>query len=396
MNQKQFLVLVILVVVLGAFGWRHWRSQERSFQSSGAALGQKLLGEFPVNDVAEIRLQHGDQELTLAKRDDLWRVAQRDNYPASFTEISSLMLKLRDLKVLQSEAISPAQLARMELAAAGTNHPIILAFHDAAGKQINQLVLGKKHLRKSSSGGLDGFDAGGFPDGRYVQVGAAKDRVLLISDPLTEIETEAGRWLDKTFFRIEKPKNISVTYPETTNSWAIQRETESAEWQWTAPQGDEKLDAGKVGGVASPFASPSFNDVSIGLAAEESGLNQPTVIKVATFDGFDYTVNVGAKRDDHYLVTLSVAGNFLKERTPVADETAEAKAAAEKEFAANRTKLEEKLKQESAFTKWTYQIPTWTVDSLLKTRSELLSDPAPAPESQTNADPPEEASAETE
>lgn len=388
MNQKQFIVLVILVVVLGAFGWRHWRSQETSYQSSGAALGQKLLGEFPVNDVAEIQIQHGDQQLTLAKRDNLWRVAQRDNYPANFTEISGLLLKLKDVKVLQSEPIGASQLARMELAPAGTNHPVMVKFLNADGKTVNQLTLGKKHLRKPAGGEMEGMGDGGFPDGRYVQVGDNKDRVLLISEPLTDIETEAGRWLDKTFFRIEKPKAISVTYPEATNSWAIQRETESAEWQWTAPQGDEKLDAGKVAGVTSPFASPSFNDVSIGLSAEEPGLNQPTVIKVSTFDGFDYTINVGAKRDDHYLVTMNVTGNFLKERTPAADETAEAKAAAEKEFAANRTKLEEKLKQESAFTKWTYQIPTWTVDSLLKTRSELLPDPPAAAE-------PEETSAET-
>jgi hypothetical protein len=378
MNQKQFIVLVTLVVVLGVFGWRHWRSQESSYQSSGAALGQKLLGEFPVNDVAEIQIQHGEQQLTLAKRENLWRVVQRENYPASFTEISGLLLKLKELKVLQSEPIGASQLARMELAPSGTNHPVTLKFLDATGKTVNQLTLGKKHLRKAAGGEMEGFGDGGFPDGRYVQVGESKDRVLLISEPLTEIETEAGRWLDKTFFRIEKPKTISVTYPETTNSWSIQRETESAEWQWTAPQGDEKLDAGKVAGVASPFASPSFNDVSIGLSADESGLNQPTVIKVTTFDGFEYTVNVGAKRDDHYLITMNVAGNFPTERTPVADETAEAKATAEKEFAANRTKLEEKLKQESAFTKWTYQIPTWTVDSLLKTRNDLSPDPVPA------------------
>jgi hypothetical protein len=376
MNQKQFLVLVILVLISGVLGWRHWRSQDSAYQSSNAALGQKLLGEFPVNDVATIQIQHGESELTLARREDRWRVAQRDDYPASFTEIGNLLLKLKDVKILQSEPIGAAQLARMELVATDTNHPVLVNFLDATGQPINQLTLGKMHLRKSS-GNMGGFDEGGFPDGRYVQVGGAKDRVLLISEPLSEIETNPGRWLDKSFFRIEKPKTIALTFPEATNSWAIQRETEFGEWQWATPQGADQLDATKVSSVTNPFGSPSFDDVRVGLTPEESGLDTPTVLTVSTFEGFNYTVNIGAKQENHYLITVTVTADLPTQRTPAADEAEEAKAAADQEFTATKTRLEEKLKKESAFARWTYQIPSWTVDSLLKPRGELLQDPAP-------------------
>lgn len=387
MNQKQFLILAIIVVVLGLFGWRHWRNQAATYQSSGPTLGQKLLAEFPVNDVTAIHISHGDAKLTLAKRDELWRVTERENYPAAFSEISGLMLKLKDLKVLQSEPIGASQLARMELASAGTNHPTLISFHDAGGKQISQLTLGKKHLRKSSSGGMDGFDSGEIPDGRYVQVGAAKDRVLLISDPLAEVAPDAARWLDKTFFRIEKPKSISVTFAgvEAPNSWAIQRETESSDWQWALPHGADQLDPGKLGSVTSPFSFPSFNDISTGLSAEESGLDQPTVIKVSTFDGFDYTVNVGRKLDDQFLITMSVSANFPGERAAAADESEEAKKQADEAFAADQKRLAEKLKQESAFSKWTYQLSAWSVEQLLKPRSELVQ--APVPDEETSETP---------
>jgi MinD-like ATPase involved in chromosome partitioning or flagellar assembly len=101
-------------------------------------------------------------------------------------------------------------------------------------------------------------------------------------------------------------------------------------------------------------------------------LDKPTVIKVATFDGLEYTVNIGAKKDENYMLTVAVAGNFPKERAAVADEKPEDKAKAEKEFADNLKRLNEKLATESAFGKWTYQVATWTVDPLLKKRSELL------------------------
>jgi hypothetical protein len=247
-------------------------------------------------------------------------------------------------------------------------------FRDASGTAIKTLTLGKTHVRSSGqSSPMDEFGGGGgFPDGRYVQVSGATDRVALISDPLPDVEPAAARWVSKNFFKVEKPKSITVTFPEATNSWTLTRENEFEEWKLAAVKGEEKLDSGKSASVTSPFSSPSLNDVAIGLTPEQSGLNEPTVIKIATFDGFHYTVNVGAKQDDNYLLTVAVAGNFPKERAAVADEKPEDKAKADKEFGDNLKRWQDKLATESAFGKWTYQVASWTVDALLKKRSELL------------------------
>jgi len=376
MNKKQFIVLVVLVVVLGLWGLSKWRGQTASYNGGGKAVGQKLLGEFDVNAVAQLAIKQGTNELLLAKQDEVWRVAQRNDYPANFSEISSLLLKLKNLKVVQTEQVGPSQLPRLELAVGGSNAPTLVEFRDASGKAFKTLTLGKTHM--SSGGRSSPMDemggGGGYPDGRYVQVSGATDSVALISDPLTDVEPAAGRWLNKNFFKVEKPNSISVMFPEATNSWTITRETEFGEWKLAAAKPEEKLDAGKSASVTSPFSSPSLNDVALGLTPEQSGLDQPTTIKVATFDGFEYTVNVGAKQNDDYLLTVAVTGNFPKERPAATDEQPEAKAKADKEFADNLKRLQEKLTTETAFGKWTYQVASWTVDPLLKKRTELLED----------------------
>jgi hypothetical protein len=106
-------------------------------------------------------------------------------------------------------------------------------------------------------------------------------------------------------------------------------------------------------------------------------LDKPTVIKIATFDGFEYTVNVGAKTNENFLLTVAVTGNFPKERPAVADEKPEDKAKADKEFADKLKAQQEKLATETAFGKWTYQVAAWTVEPLLKKRSELLEGKTP-------------------
>ncbi|NOS69480.1 MAG: DUF4340 domain-containing protein, partial [Verrucomicrobia bacterium] len=321
--------------------------------------------------------QHGN-ELNLAKKDDLWRVRERGDYLADFGDISKLLLKLRDLKAVQTEKIGASQLGRLELAPPGTNSDTatLIELRDNGGKVIRSLLLGKKHMQKSSRpsqfGEMDG--EGGFADGRHVMMDTASGNVVLISDALTEAEAKPEQWLNKSFIKIEKQRSISVTHAEATNSWSLTRESETNEWKLAEAKPAEKLDSGKSSGVTSPFSSASLADVAIGLTPEQTGLSKPTVVKVGTSDGLEYIINVGAKTNDNYFVAVSLDGKLVKERTPGKDEKAEDKARLDKEFADSLKKLEEKLETEKAFGKWTYLISSWTVDSLLKKRAELLED----------------------
>jgi hypothetical protein len=377
MNRKQFVVLIVLVVVLGGAGWWFYNHNSSSWSSKGGGgIGEKLLGTFDINAVAQISIKHGNDELTLAKTNDLWRVAQRGNYAANFSEISSLLRKLQDLKVTQSEAVGPSQLSRLELAAGqGSNAPTAVVFRDANGKEIKSLLLGKKHMRKSQ-GAPGGFgDEGGWPDGRYVIVGGTSDRVVIVSDALENVAPKAEDWLNKDFFKVEKARSIAVTFANApTNSWRLEREKEGADLKLVEAKPGEELDSTKAAGVANPFSSPSFNDIALSVTPEQSGLDKPNVVAIETLDGFNYTIKVGAKTNENYYLTMNVMASFPKDRTPGKDEKPEDKAKLDKEFTDNQKKLEEKLAGEKAFEAWTFLVPTWQVDPIVKERAQLLSE----------------------
>jgi hypothetical protein len=373
MNRKQFFILLALVLVLGAWGLKQLRNQTSSWGGGGVAIGQKLLPQFVVNDVAQIAIKRGTNELTLVKKNDLWRVAQRGDYPANFSEISGLLLKLQDLKVVQSETVGPSLLPRLELALNGTNSPTTVEFRDAGGKAIKTLLLGKKHLRSGSQRSpMEEPGDGGFPDGRYVMAGGPSDHVALVSDPLANLEPNPEPWLNKDFFKVEKARTIAVTLAPATNSWKLVRETEGGVLKFAEAKPGEELDAGKASGVGNPFSSASFDDVVVGITPEQAGLNQPKVVAIETFDGFNYTIKIGAKTNENYFLTLAVTAALPKERTAGKDEKPEDKAKLDKDFADQQLKLGEKLAAEKAFEPWTYLVSGWTVDSLLKERTQLL------------------------
>ena len=374
MNRKQLIILLVLVIVVGGAGLILRQRQSASWEGANPTIGKKLLGDFPVNDVAHIAIKQGTNELNLVKKADLWRVRERNDYPANYSEISGFLVKVGDLKIVQSEKVGPSQLPKLALQAGqGTNSALVVDLKDQSDKTIRSLLLGKKHMKKSDRRPSPYGDMGdeGWPDGRYVKVGTDAE-VAVISDPLANIEPKPEQWLNKDFFKVEKVRSIAVTFPQPTNSWKLTRETESAEWKLADAKPTEQLDSSKASGVANPLNSPSFTDVATGAKPEELGLDKPTVATVDTFDNITYTLKVGQKTNDNFPLALSVSGQFPKERTPGKDEKPEDKDKLDKEFKEKQKKLEEKLAQEKAYEKWTYLVSSWTVDPLLKERSQLL------------------------
>src|SRR3989454_9011549 len=370
MNRKQLITLLVLVVLIGGACLMLLRNQNKSWEGANPALGKKLLGEFPVNDVGHIVNKEGTKEPNLDKK-DFWRFRERKNYPADYSEVSGFLVKLQDLKIVQDEKIGPSQLSRLSLTPGpGTNAAVIVDFKDQSDKTIKSLLLGKKHMRKSDRPSPMG-DMGeqGWPDGRYVKV-ANTENVSLVSEPFDKIEPKPEQWLNKDFFKIEKARSVAVTFPNATNSWKLTREAETAEWKLAEAKPTEQLDTSKASGVANPFSSASFVDVATN--GPSVAMDKPVVASVDTFDNFNYTVKVGQKTNDNYPVAMSVSAQLPKERTAGKDEKPEDKTKLDKEFKDKQKKLEEKLAQEKTFENWVYLVSSWTVDPLLKERSQLM------------------------
>jgi Domain of unknown function (DUF4340) len=385
MNLKQLGILLVLVAVLGGAGWVVYTRQSSSWRGGNLEMGKKLLEKLPVNDVSAITLTQGTNQLNLVKKDE-WRVGERHDYPADYGKIRDFLLKAQDLKAVQSENLKPAQLAGLHLATSDqeTNAALAVEFKGKDGKPITTLLLGKPHLKQSSGSSSFGEDQPGWPDGRYVRL-EGSDTVAVVSDPLENIETKPENWLDKAFIHVNKAKSIEVDFPAATNSWMLTRETESGAWKLADAKPGEALDSAKTGSLSYPLSSPSFSDVLPGVKLGGDGTNQPTVVKIDTFDHFQYTLHVGQKTNEDYPVTVAVAAQIPQERESGKDEKPADKAKLDKAFNDNKQKLEDQLKQDQNYANWTYLVSSWTIDPLLKDRSELLAEKKEEPKKEANA-----------
>ena len=380
MNRKQLLILIVLGALIGGIGILVYNQRSASWKATDQAMGHKILQDFPLNDVAQIRVKQPDAELTLAKQDDQWTIKERWAYPANFSEISDLLRKMWELKSVQTLQVGPSQYGRLELLSPekekGTNVGTLLEFKDKTGKPVRSLLVGKKVTRNSES--ASPFGGGDYPVGRYVALPDNPQNVWLISEALADVEAKPDRWLNKDFFKVEKLQTISVTHPEATNSWTVRREKEGGDLDLADKQAGEEFDKNKAYSAGSALSFPSFTDVTDPSAKpEDLGFDHAIVGKIETFDHFLYTVKAAKAKgtnDENYHLQMTVTADLIKQRPPGQDEKPEDKEKLDKEFQEKLKKLEDKLKQEKGYEKWTYVVSKWTIDPLLKTRKDLLAE----------------------
>lgn len=368
MSRRHFLYLVIALVVLGAAGFALFWQDIAAYRASGAKIGAKLLPGLKIADVTEIRLQSPKHQVTLARKEKLWVVQERGGYPASFGEISDLMIKLVELKVTQSEQVGASLLPRVELAdpGAGEGGGTLIEFRDGAGKVLAGLVLGKKVLKKDPMNPLPAAKDG-VPAGRYVRIVGAKDTVVVVSDPLGKAEADPGRWLNKEFFKAERIRTLAAGPEGAGPHWKITRAEEWGQWKFA---GGGELNPSAAVAATNRLGSLSFDDVALDAAKEAGG--KPFLLVAETFDNLVYTVKLvrKGKGDEHY-ISFTVKGEPPKSRVPEKGEKAEDKERRDKEFAEARKRLEERVTAERALSKWTYVIGGRELEPLLKTRGDM-------------------------
>jgi Domain of unknown function (DUF4340) len=376
MNRNQLTLLVVALVVLGGAGLFLLQRNQQSWTESEAQIGQKLFKDYKLNDIAVIDIK-GDTDLTLERKDTGWCVKQRGDYPANLAQLKELLLKMGDLKVVQSDPIGPSQLGRMHLAepGKGADSAIRVEFKDGQGKALETLLLGKKHTHASDRPSPMPYGDDGFADGRYVMLGSDTKKVLTISDALNSVDPKPADWLDKDFFKVEKPEMVSFVSTNATNSWKVSRASESAPWVLADPKPGELMDSNKISSLSSSLNYPSFVDVAADSAPDKTGLDNPLTVTIETFDHFTYTLKIGHKTpENEYNFNVSVAADIPTARTPGKDEKPEEKTKLDKEFQDKTKQLQDKFQKEKSLARWTYLVNNWPVDPFIRDRSQLMVD----------------------
>jgi hypothetical protein len=378
MKGKQLALVLVLLAVLGGVALFLNRRNEASWSSSSAQTTGKIL-DFPLNEVSQITVQGNGAELNLVRKDGVWKVKERADYPANFDQISGLIRKIWELRAVQDVKVGPSQFGRLQLLDPGSepNSGTLLDLKGDGGKRIAALLIGKKYL-KQTDGSLG--PETGVPSGRYARTSDKSSRVVLVSETLDEVDPKPERWLNRDFIKVENPKSVTLAGSTPAMNWKMTRDAAASPWKLVDAKPGEELDVTKASSIAAMFSYAPFVDVMAPDApATETGLDKPAVATIETFDGFVYTLKIGKPVGENYPVLVSVAATLPKERTPAPDEKPEDKDRLDHEFQVKQTQLTEKLAKEQKLENRPYLMAKTTIEQLLKERTGLIAEKKPTP-----------------
>jgi hypothetical protein len=378
MKGKQLAIVLVLLAAVGGVALFLNKRNSESWSSSSTQASGKVL-DFPLNDVSQITIQGSSAALNLAKKDGVWKIKERADYPANFDLISALIRKMWELKAVQDIKVGPSQFGRLQLLDPGAdpNSGTLLDLKGDGGKRIAALVIGKKYVKDSD--GSQGPMAS-MPSGRYARTVDSANRVVLLADTLDEVDPKPDKWLNRDFIRVENAKSITLIGTTPAMNWKMTRDAATSPWKLTDAKPGEELDVTKASAIAALFSNGVFADVMAPDApVTETGLDKPAVVTMETFDGFVYTFKIGKPIGENYPLLVSVTATLPKERTPGKDEKPEDKDKLDQEFQVKLTQLSDKLAKEQKIEPRPYLIAKATIDQLVKERSGLMATKTPTP-----------------
>lgn len=370
MNRRQLFIALAVLVVLAGAGAAVILSERSTWKSVDSRAGQKLIPDLRIDQVAEIGIRDAAGELHLVRGEAGWSVRERAAFAAEIDRVAELLVKLAEMKIVQSEALPEEQRARLELVepkdkaqGAGT----LLELKDLKGATLARLLLGKKVMKSAAVASLARGE--GEATGRYLTQGGDAGTMLVVAEPLAQVESRAEPWLVKDLVRADGAKSIAASKNGKLR-WRVTRDSESLDWKFAGSA--EKPDLQKATDLASSLGWVNLVDVVADPTKVDTGLARAVVINAETFDGPSYTLRIGNRSGDNYYVGVGVAGEPRKTRTPAKGEKADDKAKNDKEFEERRAKLVERLEREKKLEKWTYLVGKNVVEPLLRDRAQLL------------------------
>ncbi len=372
MNRKQFLLMLVAVAVLGGAGLAMFWKDISGYKESGAKIGAKVLPNLKAADATEIRLKDAKNEVTLVSKKGSWSVKERGGYPADVGEISELLAKLVEAKIVQSEAVGESLYPRLNLAeplkdkSEGTG--TLLELKDKDSKPIAKLIFGKVSLKKDPGNPLPNA-VDGVPAGRYMVAPGKITSVVVVSDPFANVDAKAGKWLAKNFFKADRIRTLTVG--EGAAQWKLTRELEYSQWKFAAGAG--QLDPSAAVGAVNALGQLAFSDVSTDAKVDGEKV---TKIIAETFDNLTYTITVAKqKAGDDYLFNFVLTGEPPKTRAPEKDEKPDEIKRRAEEYEKSLKVLEARSQFEKILGQWVYVMPAKSLEPMLKDRAQMVVQP---------------------
>jgi hypothetical protein len=293
MNKKHisiFLAVTVVVVIAAVIAVNQQQSAVVNKQA-GEDLFPGL--EAKVNDVAKLEIVKGEDRVTIQRADNNWQIVEKDNYPADFSKIKEVVMKVAGFTTIEAKTKIPDNYGKLNVEDPTLEDAksILVSIKDNADNELASVIVGR-------------MEAGSFAtvgqDKTYVRK-ANDDQVWLVKGGLV-VDEQASDWVAEEILNIasSRVKKVEITHNDGEKV-ILQKEKPGAGDFVIAnlPQDKEVRSQSALTQVARAMETLRMLDVEKAEGFEFPE-DKTTTTELQTFDGLVITAK-----------TVKQAGNYL-------------------------------------------------------------------------------------
>ena len=420
MKNSPLLILVGVTVISMILATVMLLNTPERFSPNNELIGEPLNSSLNSYEGSfeKIRIKDSENEVILAKKGSDWVVSNRQDYPVDNpNEIFQLLESLSAFKIglevpaeeehfaqiglLGPEDKEEAEAYQEERRQSGEASPgdprgTHISVTGTGGAKLVDVILGEE-FGEVASRAPRGFvvrTSVGNP-GIWKALGTLQQRTGEAQSKSTDKRrgqiSDPTAWLSYKFVEVEKIQSITLSAPNDKEfaGWSVTRPDEEGDFSTGDLRDDQEMDTGGTGSFGTLFSKLRFEDVLDPAEAEKKkDTAQARTAVIKTFDGFTYTFSFWPIKDSeeteskdedappppssNYIGTVKVEAELPAERAKKEGETEEEAKNADQLFKASQENLKFKLEQEQAFGERTFEFASYTVDSVNKSRDEIV------------------------
>jgi hypothetical protein len=275
------IAAVIVAIVLSLGGGGNSSSDPRINQPVMTGLTQRL------GEVARLTVIRGDGKTTLWRRNGVWVVEEKNDYPADAGKVKTTLFGLAALRYAEPKTSKPDLYSRLDVENPDKkgSDAQLLTLSDASGKLMSEMIFGKRRY--------DIF--GGGNDGIYVRK-PGEAQSWLANGSLT-LPTSTLDWVDRSITMIKGDDIASARFIAPDNSVvAISRAKPGAPLQLVGgvPKGKKLKSSDALDDLARGLDYFTLDDVEPATAMPfpDKGVSEAIY---TTHDGLTVTVYMIAR-----------------------------------------------------------------------------------------------------
>jgi hypothetical protein len=267
-------LLLVTILVMAHDPTRH---------QTPAGENQPLIQGLDPSLIAKIQISAEDKHVTLARKDDLFLVTERESYPASTTEVNSLLTKVLEIRCHAVVSDSPDSHKEFGVADDAKTTKVELTGKD--GKNLATVLVGSN----AKTGGT------------YVRL-LSGNTVYSTLEPLWGVTADPVSYLRTRLIEAPEADILSVTVSAGGSEYTISRDKDNKPQLQSVPAGKRVKQQTDLDDLFKALASLEFDDVT----REAKGIVWSGTYSCQLKNNLRYELRVGKKAGKQYVAARAV------------------------------------------------------------------------------------------